>query len=112
LLLYYKYEDSMVLNHFHNPTDGAFIFTIIVVLIVEFAEFGSFGAAKCQANQNAAMCDPNDKSINATESRICGVPKTTGSSAENSTATNTGTTTPPSPSDNTTTQGGVPGVIP
>jgi hypothetical protein len=66
----------MVLNHFHNPTDGAFIFTILVVLIVEFAEFGSFGAAKCQANQNAAMCDPNDKSINSTESRICGIPKT------------------------------------
>jgi hypothetical protein len=103
----------MVLNHFRNPTLGAFVITVLVVSIVELAEFSSLGgAAKGQANQNAAMCDPNDKSINATESRICGVPKTTGSSAENSTATNTGTTTPPSPSDNTTTQGGVPGVIP
>ncbi len=105
----------MVLNHFRNPTLGAFVFTILVVSIVEVAEFGIFGAAKGQANQNAAMCDPNDKSINATESRICGVPKTTGSSssaAENSTAAITGTTTPSSPSDNTTTQGAVPGVIP
>jgi hypothetical protein len=104
----------MVLNHFRNPTLGAFIFTVLIVSIVELAEFGSVGSAKGQANQNAAMCDPNDKSINATESRICGVPKTTGSSsaAENSTATITGTTTPPSPSDNTTTQEVVPGVIP
>jgi hypothetical protein len=69
----------MVQYHFHNPTLGAFIITVLVVSIVELAEFGSFGSAKGQANQNAAMCDPNDKSINATESRICGVPKTTGS---------------------------------
>jgi len=103
----------MALNHFRNPTLGAFIFTILVVSIVEVAEFGSFGVAKGQANQNAAMCDPNDKSINATESRICGVPKTTGSSSlatENNTSAITGTTT--TPSDNTTTQGAVPGVIP
>ena len=105
----------MVQYRFRNPTLGAFIFTILVVSIVELAEFDGFGTAKGQANQNAAMCDPNDKSINATESRICGVPKTTGpssSATENSTATITGTTTPPSPSDNTTTQGAVPGVIP
>ena len=105
----------MVLNHFRKPTLGAFIFTVLIVSIVELAEFGSVGSAKGQANQNAAMCDPNDKSINATESRICGVPKTTGSSssaAENSTTTITGTTAPPSPSDNTTTQEAVPGVIP
>lgn len=69
----------MVLNHFRNPTLGAFIFTVLIVSIVELAEFGSVGSAKGQANQNAAMCDPNDKFINATESRICGVPKTTGS---------------------------------
>jgi hypothetical protein len=105
----------MVLNHFRNPTLGAFVFTILVVSIVEVAEFGSVGSVKGQANQNAAMCDPNDKSINATESRICGVPKTTGSSSlatENGTSAITGTTTPSSPSDNTTTQGAVPGVIP
>jgi cell division protein FtsN len=106
----------MVLNHFRNPTIGAFIITVLVVFIVGLVEFGSFGGAakgKVPSQQNAAMCDPNDKSINATESRICGFPKTTGpSSAENSTATITGTTTPPSPSDNTTTQEAVPGVIP
>ena len=112
-LLHYNYECKMALNHFRNPTLGAFIFTVLVTSIVELAEFGSLDDAKGQANQNAALCDPNDKSINATESRICGVPKTTGpSSAENSTATITGTTTPPSPSDNTTTQEAVPGVIP
>jgi hypothetical protein len=101
----------MVLNHCRNLTLGSFIFTVLVVSIVELAEFNSFGAVKGQANQNA-MCDPNDKSINSTESRICGVPKTTApSSAENNTASITGTTTPPL-SGNTTTQGDVPGVIP
>ena len=103
----------MVLNHCRNLTLGSLIFTVLVVSIVELAEFGSFGAAKGQANQNPAMCDPNDKSINSTESRICGVPKTTApSSAENNTASIAGTTTPSPPSDNTTTQGNVPGVIP
>ena len=103
----------MVLNHCHNLTLGSFIFTVLVVSIVELAEFGSFGAAKGQANQNPAMCDPNDKSINSTESRICGVPKTTApSSAENNTASITGTTMVPSSSGNTATQGDVPGVIP
>ena len=105
----------MVQYRFRNPTLGAFIFTILVVSIVELAEFDGFGfgTAKGQANQNAAMCDPNDKSINSTESRICGVPKTTApSSAENNTASITGTTTPPSFSGNTATQGDVPGVIP
>jgi hypothetical protein len=102
----------MVLNHCHNLTLGSFIFTVLVLSIVELAEFNSFGTAKGQANQNA-MCDPNDKSINSTESRICGVPKTTApSSAENNTASITGTTTPPSFSGNTATQGDVPGVIP
>lgn len=76
-----NYEDKNgIEHHFRNPTLGAFIFTIHVVSTVESAEFGSFGAAKGQANQNAAICDPNDKSLNATESRICGVPKTTSSS--------------------------------
>ena len=104
----------MVFHHFRDLTLGTFIATILVVSIVELAEFSSFGSAKGQVTtqQNTAMCDLNDKSINSTESRICGVPKTTApSSAENSTASITGTTTPPSAFDNTT-QGSMPGVIP
>ena len=95
----------MVSNHSHNLTLGALTFTILVVSLIELTEFGSFSTVKGQvtAQQNSGMCDPNDKSINGTESRICGVPKTTGSSsAENSTASITGTTTPPSASDKTT----------
>ena len=55
----------MVQYHFRNPALGDFIITVLVVSIVELAEFGSFGTAKAQANQNAAMCDPNDKSISS-----------------------------------------------
>jgi hypothetical protein len=104
----------MASNHSHNLTLGALTFTILVLSLIELTEFDSFGIVKGQvtAQQNSGMCDPNDKSINGTESRICGVPKTTGSSsAANTTSAVTGTTTT-SPSDNTTTQGAVPGVIP
>ena len=74
---------------------------------------GQVNITSLTPQQKAAICNPNDKSINATESRICGVPKTTApSSAENNTASITGTTTPPSFSGNTATQGDVPGVIP
>ena len=102
----------MVSNHSHNLTLGALTFTILVVSLIELTEFGSFSIVKGQVTtqQNSGMCDPNDKSINGTESRICGVPKTTGSSSANTTSAVTGTTT--SPSDNRTTQGPVPGVIP
>jgi hypothetical protein len=58
-----------------------------------------------------SMCEPNDKHVNATESRECGIPKTPSlSSAANSTTSTAGTTT--APSENTTIpQGAIPGLF-
>jgi hypothetical protein len=74
----------------------------IVPVVVALIGFGSIVIAQGQANdtssltpeQKAAMCDPNNpklKFVNGTESRICGIPKT--STTSSSAAANATTTT-------------------
>jgi hypothetical protein len=79
------------------------ISTIFAASIVTLTGFGSVGIAQGQANptltpeQKTGMCDPNDKFVNTTESRICGIPKTPASSANATTSeNNTSSTISPS----------------
>jgi hypothetical protein len=65
-----------------------------IVLSITITELGNFGIAHGQVNitsltpqQKAAICNPNDKSINATESKICGVPVTVESPSNSSNMT-------------------------
>jgi hypothetical protein len=54
------------------------------ILLVTLPEFGNSGIAQGQGNnmtspsltpqQKAAMCNPNDKFVNDTESSVCGIP--------------------------------------
>jgi hypothetical protein len=74
-----------------------------IVLSITITELGNFGIAHGQVNitsltpqQKAAICNPNDKSINATESKICGVPVTVGSPSNSSNMT-TGAQAPSPP---------------
>jgi len=78
-----------------------------IVIVMTITEIGNFGIAHGQVNitsltpqQKAAICNPNDKSINATESKICGVPVTVESHSNSSNMT-TGAQAPPAvgPSD-------------
>ncbi len=65
------------------------------IVSVALTEFGSVSIAQGQANvtssltpeQKAAICDPNDTHVNATESRICGKPITPSGSTANANAT-------------------------
>jgi hypothetical protein len=83
----------MRIIHLQNISLGIMSITIIlavsVVLVKSITEFGNVGVAYGQGSnstssslpsltpqQKAAICNPNDKSINATESKICGVPVT------------------------------------
>ena len=78
-----------------------------IISVVALIEFGSVVIAEGQANntsssltpeQKAAICDPNNPKlnfVNGTESRICGIPKTsTTSSAANATTTSENNTSP------------------
>jgi hypothetical protein len=72
-----------------------------IVIVMTITEIGNFGIAHGQVNitsltpqQKAAICNPNDKSINATESKICGVPVTVESHPNSSNMT-TGAQAPP-----------------
>jgi hypothetical protein len=68
------------------------------IALVTLRPFGNVGIAQGQGNnvtssltsqQKTAMCNPNDKFVNTTESRICGIPPTptnTTTSAANTTA--------------------------
>ena len=86
------------------------VFAVVTATIIMFIGVANFGTAQGQATaaddnslsssssssltpqQRAAMCDPSDKSINTTESRICGIPKTVQPSIPN--GTDTGTKSP------------------
>ena len=90
---------------------------VVVALLLALAQFGIFVNAQGQVDnstsslassltpeQRDALCNPNNplsklKSVNATESEICGIPKTqplNATSAANITAV-TGAPSPPSP---------------
>jgi hypothetical protein len=80
------------------------ILAISVIVAPTLTQYGKIATAQDQGNdttsapltpeQRAAMCDPNNpssklKSVNTTESRICGLPKTSSSnitSSENTTS--------------------------
>jgi hypothetical protein len=79
------------------------------------------------SSSSGTICDPSDTHVNGIESRTCGIPKTSSLSSSvgaNSptTTTTTGPSTPLSassssapattPSENTTTQGIIPGLLP
>ena len=97
------------------------VLTIMIILaasIVTLTQFGNFGIAQGQGNltkgnvtignvtltpqQVAAICDPNNPKlnfVNTTESKLCGIPKTTANmtTANMTTANMTiGAETPPS----------------
>jgi hypothetical protein len=71
------------------------------ILLVTLREFGNSGIAQGQGNnmtsqsltpeQKAAMCDPNDKFVNDTESSVCGIPPTPRNTTTSSEAANTTT---------------------
>jgi hypothetical protein len=78
---------------------------VILSASITLTKIGDFGIAQGQVNnitssltpeQKAAICDPSDKYVNTTESRICGIPKTINTnvtsnattSSENTTTTN------------------------
>jgi hypothetical protein len=85
------------------------ILAVSVVIASTLTEFGRLGIAQAQGNNNitssltpeqrAAMCDPNNplsmlKSVNTTESRICGIPKTQSSNTTSSENMTTGAEAP------------------
>jgi hypothetical protein len=98
-----KEEASQYYIH-NNP------FAVSVVIASTFSDFRRLGIAQAQGNNNittssltpeqkAAMCDPNNplsmpKSVNTTESRICGIPKTQSSNTTSSENMTTGAEAP------------------
>ena len=68
-----------------------------IVLVISITELGNVSVvygqggnstsslASLTAQQKAAMCNPNDKSVNTTESKICGIPVTVKSHSSNMT---------------------------
>ena len=78
-----------------------FIMAIVVVSLTALVVLGQsriFGIAQGQGNlsssltpeQKAAICDPSDTHINATESKICGKPATPSSNSTSSENVTTG----------------------
>jgi hypothetical protein len=72
-----------------NISLGIMSITIIlaasIVLVISITEFenvsvvygqGGNSTSSLTPQEKAAICDPNDKSVNATESKICGIPVT------------------------------------
>jgi hypothetical protein len=75
--------------------------TTIIALVITITELGNYDIANGQIKstsltpeQKAGICNPNDKSLNATESKICGVPVTVKPHSNSSNMT-TGAQTPP-----------------
>jgi hypothetical protein len=72
----------------HTVYLGTIAISIILaanMILVTFTVTGNVGIAQGQGNnvtpsltpqQKAAMCDPSDKFVNDTESKICGIPPT------------------------------------
>ncbi|HZA06206.1 MAG TPA: hypothetical protein VE619_00760 [Nitrososphaeraceae archaeon] len=67
-----------------SSLSGIVIILAAIVVMATLTQFGIFDIAQGQTNitssltpeQKAAICNPSDKTINSTESRICGVPVT------------------------------------
>jgi hypothetical protein len=94
----------MVKTGFHYVCLTILSITIILaasILLVALPEFGNSGIAQGQGSnmtspsltpeQKAAMCDPNDKFVNDTESSVCGIPPTPTNTTTSSEAPNTTT---------------------
>jgi hypothetical protein len=76
------------------------------------------------SSSSGVVCDPNDTHVNGIESRTCGIPKTPSLSSSSSSEANSDTATTMTntgadaiapatiPSENTTTQGIIPGLLP
>jgi hypothetical protein len=89
----------------HNMYLTIIYITIILaasMVLVTLPEFGNSAIAQGQGSnmtspsltpeQKAAMCDPNDKFVNDTESSVCGIPPTpTNTTTTSSEAANTTT---------------------
>jgi hypothetical protein len=95
------------------PNKGKFLNIVSIIMIlsasilvaVTLTEFRNFRIAQGQGNltltleQKAAICDPNDpssklKSVNTTESYICGIPRTQSSNTTSSENMTTGAEAP------------------
>jgi hypothetical protein len=103
--------------HLQNISLGIISITIMLaclVFVISITEFGNIGFGYGQGSngtssslssltpqQKAAICNPNDKSINATESKICGIPVTVKPTSPNMTTGSQASTQSPSanPSD-------------
>src|ERR687886_239837 len=94
----------MVMISLHNASLTILSITIILVasmVLVAMPGFENSGIAQGQGNnmtspsltpeQKAAICDPNDKFVNDTESSVCGIPPTPGNTTTSSEAANTTT---------------------
>ena len=85
---------TMISLHITSLSILSIILTATIVSVA-LTEFGSVSIAQGQANvtssltpeQKAAICDPNDTHVNATESRICGKPVTPSGSTASANAT-------------------------
>ena len=88
----------------HNAYLTILSITIILVasmVLVTLPEFENPGIAQGQGNNSTspsltrerktAMCDPNDKFVNDTESSVCGIPPTPTNTTTSSEAPNTTT---------------------
>ena len=73
--------------------------------VVTLGEFRIFSMAQAQGNitlsltpeQKAAICAPGDTHVNATESKICGIPMTPSSNSTSSENATAGTQAPSAP---------------
>ena len=87
------------------------IILVVSIVLITLPEFGNSANAQGEGGnmtssltpeQKAAICNPNDKFVNDTESRICGIPptptNTTTSSSANTTTTENSTSSTIAPS--------------
>src|ERR1041384_675349 len=96
-------------------TSITIILAASIVLVISVTELGNISVVYGQGGnstsissltpqQKAAICNPNDKSVNATESKICGIPITVQPHSSNMTTgaqvqpSSTSTTSPSPPS--------------
>ena len=84
----------------HNQEEAVFlnIVTMVILAIVSLTIMTNFGIAQAQvtAQQKAKVCDPNDRFINTTESKICGIPPTpANTTSTSSTGTEGSSAAPP-----------------
>jgi hypothetical protein len=64
-----------------------FLLIVTTLAFTTLKSSPSIQITMAQGQQKSSMCDPNDTSINSTESKICGVPATTGNATISSNVT-------------------------